>query len=76
MLTIFFLKDTFVQDLGTRSYTNWKLEDLTIWQNGQEADSDVMLAFARSVPSLTSFFSNGHMQLYQGPTLEQMISNL
>jgi len=63
-----------IEDMGTRSYTNWKLEDLSIWQGGQEADSDIMSAFARSIPSLTSFFSSGHMQMYQSPTLEE--SNL
>ncbi|KAF8808679.1 hypothetical protein BYT27DRAFT_7188646 [Phlegmacium glaucopus] len=62
------LIDTFCQDLSKRSYINWKLKDITIWQNGQEADSDTMLAIARSIPSLTSFFSNGHMHLHQGQT--------
>ncbi|PPQ81012.1 hypothetical protein CVT25_014520 [Psilocybe cyanescens] len=55
---------TFLRELQTRSYSDWKLEDLSIMQNKnrtQEVDHDIMLAFARSIPSLFSFFGNGHM---------------
>ncbi|KAF8150080.1 hypothetical protein B0H34DRAFT_666642 [Crassisporium funariophilum] len=53
--------DTFVQEMHTRSYTNWKLKDITIWQGGEEVDGDIMLALARSIPSVQSFYGNGHM---------------
>ena len=51
--------------LDTRLYTNWKLEDISIWQNGQEVDSIVLSAFAQSIPSLTSFFQRD--EIVPGP---------
>lgn len=65
------LVDEFIRDLSTRLYTNWKLDDIAIWQNGQEAENDIMLAMSRSIPSLTSFFSNGHMKLSRYQTIRQ-----
>jgi hypothetical protein len=53
----------FFQDLKQRSYTNWKLKDVSIWQGGQEVDGDTMLALARSIPSVNSFFATGHMHI-------------
>ncbi|KAF8910581.1 hypothetical protein CPB84DRAFT_1764057 [Gymnopilus junonius] len=56
------LGHTFLQELKQRSYANWKLKDISIWQGGQEVDDDTMLALARSIPSLSSFFGTGHMR--------------
>ncbi|KAJ3503470.1 hypothetical protein NLJ89_g8416 [Agrocybe chaxingu] len=55
------IAETFLQDLQGRWYTKWKLKDITIWQGGQEIDEDIMHALARSIPSIDSFFGNGHM---------------
>ncbi|KDR76018.1 hypothetical protein GALMADRAFT_247234 [Galerina marginata CBS 339.88] len=59
------LGHAFLQDLNQRSYTNWKLKDISIWQGGSEMDRDTMLALARTIPSVNSFFEQGHMDLTQ-----------
>ncbi|KAF8905034.1 hypothetical protein CPB84DRAFT_1772236 [Gymnopilus junonius] len=43
------------------SYTNWKLKDISIWRDSNKSDSGIMLALARSIPSINSFFGRGHM---------------
>ncbi|KAH9481268.1 hypothetical protein JR316_0005790 [Psilocybe cubensis] len=55
---------TFLRELQTRSYPDWKLEDLSVMQNKfrlREVNHDTMMAFSRSIPSLFSFFGNGHI---------------
>ncbi|KAF8972181.1 hypothetical protein BDZ97DRAFT_1016160 [Flammula alnicola] len=53
----------FPQELKQRTYKDWKLRDLSVWQGGAEVGSDVMFALAGSIPSLQSFFEHGHMHL-------------
>ncbi|KDR76144.1 hypothetical protein GALMADRAFT_462847 [Galerina marginata CBS 339.88] len=55
--------------LRDRSYASWRLEDLSIWQlrwGRYKANHDFMMAFPRSIPSLCSFFGNGHMDSSSG----------
>jgi hypothetical protein len=56
------LQHAFFEDLKGHSYPHWKLQDISIWQGGQEIDHDAMLVFAHNIPSVTSFFLSGHMQ--------------
>ncbi|KDR76122.1 hypothetical protein GALMADRAFT_210802 [Galerina marginata CBS 339.88] len=54
----------FLQTLKDRSYADWKLEDLSIWQaccSVRGAEHNIMIAFSQSIPSLRSFFNAGHM---------------
>jgi hypothetical protein len=44
-----------------RSFPNWKLYDIGIWQGGAELDSETMLSIANSIPSIRSFWGEGHM---------------
>ncbi|KAH6913367.1 hypothetical protein BKA70DRAFT_1558715 [Coprinopsis sp. MPI-PUGE-AT-0042] len=46
--------------MRTRSYPDWKLWDLTIFQGGNELDNDTMHACARSIPSVKSFWGQGY----------------
>ncbi|KAH9481255.1 hypothetical protein JR316_0005777 [Psilocybe cubensis] len=53
-----------VAQLRGRRYEYWKVEDISIWHlEGHQRMVDTLYALARSVPSLRSFFGNGHMKL-------------
>ncbi|KDR76123.1 hypothetical protein GALMADRAFT_210803 [Galerina marginata CBS 339.88] len=52
----------FFEALKRRSYADWKLKDLSIRPGyRRKANHNTMLAFGRSIPSLSSFFGDGHM---------------
>ncbi|KAF6754422.1 hypothetical protein DFP72DRAFT_812560 [Ephemerocybe angulata] len=51
------------EDMKTRKYDTWNLWDLSIWQGGSELDGQTMLAIASSIPSLGSFWENGHKRI-------------
>ncbi|EDR10069.1 uncharacterized protein LACBIDRAFT_318019 [Laccaria bicolor S238N-H82] len=50
-------------EIQTRRFTEWKIEDLTIWQGGAEIDGDTMKALAKSIPSVNSFWGTGHTRI-------------
>ncbi|PPQ69190.1 hypothetical protein CVT25_006968 [Psilocybe cyanescens] len=53
-----------LEQLQGQCYEHWKLQDISIWHlEGHQRMVDTLLALARSVPSLRSFFGNGHMNL-------------
>ncbi|KAJ7593306.1 hypothetical protein C8J56DRAFT_930776 [Mycena floridula] len=52
--------DLFTQEIRTRSYGHWKLSDIGIWQNTTQLDMARMRAIAGAVPSISSFWDNGH----------------
>jgi len=62
------IQRTFFEALQHRRYDKWKLKDITIWQGGQEMDWESMRALARSIPSVMSFFGNGHMMFEPSET--------
>ena len=46
--------------MSQRTYANWKLEDLSIWQGGNQLDFEMMHVLGNCIPSLTSFWGQGH----------------
>ncbi|KAF9001599.1 hypothetical protein BDQ17DRAFT_1426548 [Cyathus striatus] len=46
----------FVWHLGSRSYVNWELSDLGIYYENVPVDRNVMMAIARSIPSLKTLW--------------------
>jgi hypothetical protein len=59
----FFFQENFRNEIQTRRFTEWKIEDLTIWQGGAEIDGDTMKALARGIPSVNSFWGTGHTRI-------------
>ncbi|KXN86752.1 hypothetical protein AN958_09679 [Leucoagaricus sp. SymC.cos] len=55
------ISPTLEQDLATRDYSSWALRDVGFFRAGSHVDRCLMEAFARRVPSVKSFWGNGHM---------------
>ncbi|KAJ3562619.1 hypothetical protein NP233_g9458 [Leucocoprinus birnbaumii] len=51
---------TLEADLATRDFSSWELRDLGFYRAGSQVDRNLMEAFARHVPSIISFWGNGH----------------
>jgi hypothetical protein len=54
---------TLEDDLGTRNFNAWKLNDIGLWRAGSPVDTGLMQAFAQHIPSITSFWGHGHMNI-------------
>jgi hypothetical protein len=50
-----FLKEELRGALQQRTYSDWKLYDIGIWQSGSEVDGDLMQLLAKCIPTLRSF---------------------
>jgi len=53
--------ELFFTGMQTHSFTSWKLRDIGIWQGGSEVPSNTMRLLANCIPSVRSFWGNGHM---------------
>ncbi|KAJ7928957.1 hypothetical protein B0H13DRAFT_2652864 [Mycena leptocephala] len=53
--------ELFFTEMQTHSYKSWKLRDIGIWQGGAEVPSGTMRHLANCIPSIRSFWGNGHM---------------
>ncbi|KAH9484101.1 hypothetical protein JR316_0003581 [Psilocybe cubensis] len=53
----------FFHELQQRRYMDWKLKDLSISQGGHDVDRETLEAIANSIPSVSSFFGRGHMDI-------------
>ncbi|KAJ6576571.1 hypothetical protein DFH09DRAFT_1311239 [Mycena vulgaris] len=47
--------------MHTHSFMSWKLRDIGVWQGGSEVPSGTMRLLADCIPSVQSFWGNGHM---------------
>ncbi|KAK7033189.1 hypothetical protein R3P38DRAFT_3393117 [Favolaschia claudopus] len=54
--------DFFFQSMQEHSFASWKLRDIGLWQGGFEVPAHTMQRLAACIPSVTSFWQNGHMQ--------------
>ncbi|KAF9466601.1 hypothetical protein BDZ94DRAFT_1212744 [Collybia nuda] len=55
----------FKSSIRSRSFQDWKLYDIDIWQGGSQLDGSVMLSIAESIPSIRSFWGKGHIGIQQ-----------
>ncbi|KAJ7170789.1 hypothetical protein C8R43DRAFT_981070 [Mycena crocata] len=53
--------ELFFTSLQSDSLKTWKLHDIGIWQGGSEVPSGTMKLLANCIPSVQSFWGNGHM---------------
>ncbi|KAF8972199.1 hypothetical protein BDZ97DRAFT_1016608 [Flammula alnicola] len=53
------------EELKERSYIEWKVENLSIWLRGRPVNHPTMEAFARCIPSVSSFFETGHIWTHE-----------
>ncbi|KAJ7475919.1 hypothetical protein FB451DRAFT_1463052 [Mycena latifolia] len=53
--------ELFFTKMQTHSFMSWKLRDIGVWQGGSEVPSDTMRLLANCIPSVQSFWGNGHM---------------
>ncbi|KAK7463521.1 hypothetical protein VKT23_006869 [Stygiomarasmius scandens] len=53
----------FIGDMETRLYEHWKLENIGVWLSGSWLDGKVMRSISLSIPSLTSFWGTGTLDL-------------
>ncbi|KAL9713952.1 hypothetical protein Ac2012v2_002258 [Leucoagaricus gongylophorus] len=58
----FSISPTLETDLTIRNYQSWTLDDIGIWRGGSQVDWNILNTFARHVPSITSFWGNGHKE--------------
>jgi hypothetical protein len=52
---------TLEDDLGKRNFNAWTLIDIGVWRAGSPVDTGLMQAFARHIPSITSYWGHGHV---------------
>ncbi|KAF9446161.1 hypothetical protein P691DRAFT_804653 [Macrolepiota fuliginosa MF-IS2] len=55
------ISPTLDEDLAMRDYRSWKLRDIGLWRAGSRVDTRLLQAFARHVPSINSFWGDGHV---------------
>ncbi|KAJ6576574.1 hypothetical protein DFH09DRAFT_363785 [Mycena vulgaris] len=53
--------ELFFTGMHTHSFMSWKLRDIGVWQGGSEVPSSTMRLLADCIPSVQSFWGNGHM---------------
>ncbi|KAJ7707625.1 hypothetical protein B0H17DRAFT_1033298 [Mycena rosella] len=53
--------ELFFTGMQTHSFMSWKLRDIGVWQGGSEVPSGTMRLLAYCIPSVQSFWGNGHM---------------
>ncbi|KAJ7274317.1 hypothetical protein B0H12DRAFT_1176056 [Mycena haematopus] len=53
--------ELFFAEMQTHSFKSWKLRDIGVWQGGSEVPSSTMRCLADCIPSVRSFWGNGHM---------------
>ncbi|KAJ7455376.1 hypothetical protein B0H11DRAFT_2067855 [Mycena galericulata] len=53
--------ELFFTGMQTHSFKSWKLHDIGVWQGGSEVPSGTMRLLAKCIPSVRSFWGNGHM---------------
>ncbi|KAJ7714966.1 hypothetical protein DFH07DRAFT_369130 [Mycena maculata] len=53
--------EVFFTGMQTHSFAGWKLHDIGVWQGGSEVPSGTMHLLAKCIPSVQSFWGNGHM---------------
>ncbi|KAJ7227271.1 hypothetical protein GGX14DRAFT_629141 [Mycena pura] len=51
----------FFAGMENRSFKSWKLYDIGVWQGGSEVLPGTMRLLADCIPSIQSFWGNGHM---------------
>jgi hypothetical protein len=56
------LQETFRTEMEERSYNNWRLCDIGLWQGGSLLSHDTMLLLSRCIPSVRSFWDSGNMK--------------
>ncbi|KAJ7126908.1 hypothetical protein C8R44DRAFT_779865 [Mycena epipterygia] len=65
--------ELFFTGMHTHSFGSWTLRDIGVWQGGQEVPSSTMRLLANCIPSVQSFWGNGHMlgegKIYDGSPL-------
>ncbi|KAJ7104068.1 hypothetical protein B0H15DRAFT_808311 [Mycena belliarum] len=52
--------ELFFTGMHTHSFESWKLRDIGVWQGGSEVPSGTMRLLANCIPSVRSFWGNGH----------------
>ncbi|KAJ6494899.1 hypothetical protein C8R47DRAFT_1117742 [Mycena vitilis] len=53
--------EVFFTGMQTHSFMSWRLRDIGVWQGGSEVPSGTMHLLAKCIPSVQSFWGNGHM---------------
>ncbi|KAJ3841996.1 hypothetical protein F5878DRAFT_722539 [Lentinula raphanica] len=53
---------TFISNINTRKYIDWKLRDIGVWQSGYNVSHDLMSALRNSIPSVVSFWGLGNIE--------------
>ncbi|KAJ6513172.1 hypothetical protein C8R45DRAFT_962693 [Mycena sanguinolenta] len=53
--------ERFFAEMQTHSFVSWRLRDIGVWQGGSEIPSGIMKLLATCIPSVQSFWGNGHM---------------
>ncbi|KAG7451220.1 uncharacterized protein BT62DRAFT_1000467 [Guyanagaster necrorhizus] len=60
-------QESFEDIMNNRSLTSWGLYDVGIWCGGSVFDGESMRLLARCIPSVRSFWGNGHMKTDNTP---------
>ncbi|KAJ7903443.1 hypothetical protein B0H14DRAFT_3851256 [Mycena olivaceomarginata] len=54
-------REQFFAEMHARSFASWRLNDIGVWQGGSEVPPGTMRRLAECIPSVRSFWENGHM---------------
>ncbi|KAJ3983877.1 hypothetical protein F5890DRAFT_1554598 [Lentinula detonsa] len=54
---------TFLSEMKIRTYTDWRLRNIGVWQNGSMGPYKLMHALANSIPSVDSFWGVGNTNM-------------
>ncbi|TFK36649.1 hypothetical protein BDQ12DRAFT_736745 [Crucibulum laeve] len=55
-------EDDFASQMKIRSYPDWRLNDIGVWEGGFAVGMEMMMIIAQSIPSVTSLWGSGDMK--------------